>query len=134
MSEVTYTSVIPQSDVLAFWCADRPSGLPKELHTSISARVGSVQFLVSQAFKIPLYEILRPTRGVPKVAFARQIAMYLCNIALGVTKSEIARQFNRDPSTIDHALHFVEDRRDDLRFDQMMTKLEQAIHFLEPSL
>jgi hypothetical protein len=59
-------------------------------------------------------------------AFARQIAMYLAHVGFGLSMAEVGRAFGRDRTTVVHACHLIEDRRDDVRFDQMLDHLEQA--------
>jgi hypothetical protein len=59
-------------------------------------------------------------------AFARQIAMYLAHVGFGLSMAEVGRAFGRDRTTVVHACHLIEDRRDDVSFDQMLDHLEQA--------
>ena len=59
-------------------------------------------------------------------AFARQIAMYLAHVGFGLSMAEVGRAFGRDRTTVVHACHLIEDRRDDVRFDQLLDHLEQA--------
>lgn len=59
-------------------------------------------------------------------AFARQIAMYLAHVGFGLSMAEIGRAFGRDRTTVVHACHLIEDRRDEVRFDQLLDHLEQA--------
>jgi hypothetical protein len=59
-------------------------------------------------------------------AFARQIAMYLAHVVFGLSMAEIGRAFGRDRTTVVHACHLIEDRRDEMRFDQLLDHLEQA--------
>ncbi len=59
-------------------------------------------------------------------AFARQIAMYLAHVGFGLSMAEVGRAFGRDRTTVLHACHVVEDKRDEVRFDQLLDHLEQA--------
>ena len=59
-------------------------------------------------------------------AFARQIAMYLAHVGFGLSMAEIGRAFGRDRTTVVHACHLIEDRRDEMRFDHLLDHLEQA--------
>lgn len=59
-------------------------------------------------------------------AFARQIAMYLAHVVFGLSMAEVGRAFGRDRTTVVHACHLIEDRRDEVRFDQLLDHLEQA--------
>ena len=49
------------------------------------------------------------TRGRPRVAFARQVAMYLAHVAWGLTLTEVGHVFARDRTTVAHACGLVED-------------------------
>ncbi|HVT55724.1 MAG TPA: helix-turn-helix domain-containing protein [Xanthobacteraceae bacterium] len=80
-------------------------------------------FLVADAFQIAPKHLLGPTRGTPPHAHARQAAMYLAHVALGVPVTAIGAFFRRDHSTVAHACRRVEDRRDDLVFDLTMAEL-----------
>ncbi len=71
--------------------------------------------------------LLMPNRGSADAAFARQMAMYLCHVGFGISISRVALAFGRDRSTVGHACHLVEDRRDDPAFDQLLCALEQAV-------
>jgi chromosomal replication initiation ATPase DnaA len=66
------------------------------------------------------------TRRGGDVAFARQVAMYLAHVALEMSLARVAVAFRRDRSTVAHACHVMEDRRDDARFDMWMAALEEA--------
>jgi hypothetical protein len=71
----------------------------------------------------------RPQAGpvpVRAAAFARQIAMYLAHVGFGLSMAEIGRAFGRDRTTVVHACHLIEDRRDEVRFDHLLDHLEQA--------
>lgn len=89
--------------------------------------VEAVAVLVATSFSIQLSEISALSRRTAKVAFARQVAMYLAHVSLGLNYSEIGRCFSRDRATVRHACRIVEDRRDDRCFDSMLNRLEQAL-------
>ena len=57
----------------------------------------------------------------------RQIAMYVCHVALGISMSDIGEALGRDRSTVSHACHVVEDRRDDLAFDDFISTVERLV-------
>jgi hypothetical protein len=69
----------------------------------------------------------RPTRAA---AFDRQVAMYLAHVGLGLSMAAVGKVFGRDRTTVVHACHLIEDRRDDCRFDVMLDHLEQAANAL----
>ncbi|MBN9029026.1 helix-turn-helix domain-containing protein [Rhizobium sp. YJ-22] len=58
-------------------------------------------------------------------AHVRQIAMYVCHVALGLSQSEIGLAFGRDRTTVGHACAVVEDRRDDPAFDEFVAAVER---------
>lgn len=66
------------------------------------------------------------TRG-RRVAFARQVAMYLMHIGFGMSLGRVAGAFGRDRSTASYACHRVEDARDDPGFDTLIDNLEEAL-------
>jgi hypothetical protein len=55
----------------------------------------------------------------------RQIAMYVCHVALQISLSDIGDAFGRDRTTVGHACHVVEDRRDDPAFDEFVATVER---------
>ena len=55
----------------------------------------------------------------------RQIAMYVCHVALGFSQQDIGLAFGRDRSTVSYACAAVEDRRDDLGFDDFVSAVER---------
>lgn len=75
-------------------------------------------------FDVPLEELRASSRGSAAVAFARQSAMYLAHVVLGMSYSEIGRLFGRDRTTAAHACQTVEDRRDDPLVDLQLEILE----------
>ncbi|WP_338049388.1 helix-turn-helix domain-containing protein [Rhizobium tubonense] len=57
----------------------------------------------------------------------RQIAMYICHVALRIPLHEIGLAFGRDRTTVGHACHVVEDRRDDPAFDDFVGAVERIV-------
>ena len=93
-------------------------------------RAAACQFIeatVAAVFHIPLGELRAPTRGKAGVAFARQVAMYTAHVALGLSLTEVGRQFGRDRTTAAHACRLIEDRRDEKRVDRVLTAIETAL-------
>jgi len=93
----------------------------------VADRADYVKRVVAAVFNVAMREIDAPTRSRAHIAFARQTAMYLCNVACGMSLTEVAQQFGRDRTTVSHACHLVEDRRDDDSFDQLLEHLETDI-------
>ncbi len=79
------------------------------------------------ALGVPLDEITQRTRGSKQAAFARQVAMYLCHVGFELSLAKVASAFGRDRSTVAHACHQIEDRRDDREFDRWIASLEAAV-------
>lgn len=59
------------------------------------------------------------------VCHIRQIAMYVCHVALGISLSDIGISFGKDRTTVGYACNVVEDRRDDPGFDEFVSVLER---------
>ena len=88
---------------------------------------GIVEETVVQVFAVGRAEFDLPSRGKAPCALARQVAMYLAHVCLGLTMSEVGRTFGRDRTTVAHACGVVEDRRDDPIFDRALELLEWAV-------
>ena len=82
--------------------------------------------LAADALDVPLANVLAATRGPRTAAHARQVAMYLAHVALGVPLAAVGRCFGRDHSTVAHGCGRVEDLRDERGFDQMIAELALA--------
>jgi chromosomal replication initiation ATPase DnaA len=88
---------------------------------------------VSQVFMVGSDDLWSGTRGCPRVALARQVAMYLAHVACGLTLTEVGRVFARDRTTVAHACCLVEDLRDDTAFDRSLELLEAVLRSLVPA-
>jgi chromosomal replication initiation ATPase DnaA len=82
--------------------------------------------LVARRFEVALAEIGAPTRRSRQTARARQAAMYLAHVALGVPFASVGEGFGRDRSTAAYACRRIEDKRDDPAFDAALDVLETA--------
>jgi chromosomal replication initiation ATPase DnaA len=78
---------------------------------------------VAQVFGVGLEDMHTKSR-YPRAALARQIAMYLSHVVLGMTISQIAGACARERSTVFHAVRHVEDLRDDPELDSTLLYLE----------
>lgn len=83
--------------------------------------------LVAYAFDLTTDRILSGQRGSTDVSRARQIAMYLAHVGLGMSLARVGIAFGRDRSTVAHACHLVEEFRDDPEFDSWIEQLEQGL-------
>lgn len=90
------------------------------------ARAGMVTAIVAYALEIPIEEVCAPARGSAEAAFARQVAMYVTHVALEMSLARVAAAFGRDRSTVSHACHLIEDRRDETQFDDWIARLEAS--------
>ncbi len=93
---------------------------PPELARLIEQHVGNV-------FSVTERDMSAPSRGRAKIALARQVAMYLARVVGRLRFAEVAIVFGRDRSTVRHACHVVEDRRDDPDFNLTLDHLEAII-------
>lgn len=89
----------------------------------------SISELVSRQFKVGMNELQSRSR-TKKVAFPRQVAMYLSRKHTEETLSEIGKVFNRDHSTVMHAIKVITDlsRRDNsisAQLDYLSDKLNR---------
>ncbi len=81
---------------------------------------------VAGDFNIDAAALTGPTRGSPRVAFARQVAMYLAHVGFALNFEAIGRCFHRDRTTVAHACRVVEDGRDDIWLECRLAALERV--------
>jgi len=84
------------------------------------------QTAAAAAFGVRPAELRAPSRRRAAVAFARQSAIYLAHVTLGLNIAAVAQAFGRDRSTAVHACRLVEDRRDDPHLDAVFDALEEV--------
>ncbi len=80
--------------------------------------------IVAQIYGVNMKDLRSRRRKNARTALARQIAMYLSHIVLEMSFAEIGRAFRRSRSTACHALHHVEDMREDIELDSTLLQLE----------
>ena len=88
---------------------------------------------VLRVFMVASADLWSGTRGRPRAAFARQVAMYLAHVACGLTLTEVGHVFARDRTTVAHACGLVEDLRDDPVLDRSLELLEGVLRNLSPA-
>ena len=71
--------------------------------------VAAIQEAVASVLGVPRSELLSPRR-TPRIARARQLAMYLTRELTSLSLAQIAREFHRDHSTVMHAIRAVSGR------------------------
>lgn len=79
---------------------------------------------MSHQFNVSVDELVSAQRGSSAACHARQVAMYLTHVVFGVTLTGVGDEFGRDRSTVSHACRKVEWSRDDVAFDQLLSRLE----------
>lgn len=84
------------------------------------------------ALGVTVDDILDKARGNAQTAFARQVAVYLCHTAFEWSLSRVALAFGRDRSTVAHACHAIEDRREEPQFDAWIGSLEAMLREAPP--
>ncbi len=87
---------------------------------------------ILRVFMVASADLWSDTRGRPKVAFARQVAMYLAHVVCGLSLTNVGQIFSRDRTTVAHACGRVEDLRDDPSFDRSLELLEGIMRVLLP--
>jgi chromosomal replication initiation ATPase DnaA len=80
--------------------------------------------LVADEFGLDVASVMSSTRGSPRTAYARQVAMYLAHVGFALSFEAIGRAFDRDRTTVSHACRVVEDSRDDEKQDCRLAVLE----------
>lgn len=105
-----------------------PEGAIKigELRTNQHQKMKCEQVLrvVTSYFGVSLVDLLSSSRNKQKIAFARQIAMYLANTHYAVSMSYIGKFFGRDRTTVSFGCRKIEDCRDNERLDTIISCLE----------
>ena len=81
----------------------------EEPRVGAAPTVTEIQDAVAQALGLSREELLSPRR-TPRIAHARQLAMYLARELTPLSLAQIAREFNRDHSTVLHAIRSVTQR------------------------
>ena len=83
--------------------------------------------LAASAFGVATADISPGRRSSRRVSTVRQIGMYLAHTAAGLPLTKVAEYFGRDRTTAAHACRLIEDRRDDRKFDDQLTELEDLL-------
>jgi chromosomal replication initiation ATPase DnaA len=95
-----------------------------ELAAETPHKASLAQLLVAQAYDVDVNAMCSARRSDARTALARQIAMYLSHIVLKMSFAQIGAAFGRERSTACHALHHVENMRDDPELDRTLLQLE----------
>jgi chromosomal replication initiator protein len=89
--------------------------------------IEAIQRVVSDCFHIRLAE-LKSKKRTQRVAFCRQVAMYLCRKITSNSFPSIGEHFGRDHSTVIHAFNLIERRvNNDSAFRFSIEKIERGL-------
>ncbi|MGF9566487.1 helix-turn-helix domain-containing protein [Neorhizobium sp. JUb45] len=113
---------------IAGTCPVRPQILPQDpawIGISLSRICRGVRLLVWEALVLANGQLAELRDRRRTACHVRQIAMYVCHVALRVPMADIADACGRDRSTVSHACHVTEDRRDDPLFDAFIACVER---------
>ncbi|MEO6012222.1 MAG: helix-turn-helix domain-containing protein [Devosia sp.] len=75
--------------------------------------------------QVELESLLQTNRGNASIARSRQLAMYLVHVVLGRPQDVVGLLFGRDRTTVSHACHLMEDRRDDPSVESQIVTIER---------
>ncbi len=82
--------------------------------------------LTAKACGVEYAEVVAVKRSA-SVVFARQLSTYLCHVVGEMSLRDVATEFGRDRTTVSHACHAIEDRRECPIFDRQIEHLERAL-------
>jgi chromosomal replication initiation ATPase DnaA len=99
---------------------------PRFVRSQCSVPIDRLGAIVAAAFAVPVQALHSRTRGKARTALARQSAIYLAHVALGMSCAEAGRLFGRDRTTAAHACRVIEERREDARIDAILSALEAS--------
>ncbi|MEO8683861.1 MAG: helix-turn-helix domain-containing protein [Devosia sp.] len=91
------------------------------------AQCDTVIALIAQEKNVPVRLLVHRSRCRNGTARARQLAMYLCHVAVGRSLQAVGEVFGRDRTTVSYACALIEDMRDDTAFDAAVAALERRI-------
>jgi len=111
------------SEAIGFW-EEQPATLQAAKDRAKAAVVVHLVALVTGA---PAREILDARRAAAGVSRARWLAIYLTHVGFSIPLARVAAAFGRDRTSASHAVHQVENWRDDLGFDLALEALEACV-------
>ncbi|MCR9120691.1 MAG: hypothetical protein NXH91_00275 [Phyllobacteriaceae bacterium] len=83
--------------------------------------------LIAVLFCVSGRHLRSPQRHGRAIARVRQIGMYVAHTTLAIRMADVATGFGRDKSTVMYACHLVEDMRDDIEFNRIVSRVEQIV-------
>ena len=105
----------------------RTGSRPAQRRDGHDAQCDTVIALIAQEKHIPIRLLMHRSRCRTGTARARQLAMYLCHVAVGRSLQAVGEVFGRDRTTVSYACALIEDMRDDRAFDATVAALELRI-------
>jgi chromosomal replication initiation ATPase DnaA len=99
----------------------------KQANRAERTHLGLAQAYAAHAYGVPLRELKSAKRLGPRSSRARQVAMYLAHVVLGVPQADVAASFRRGRSTMSHTCRRIEALREDPEFDRALDWLEAAL-------
>jgi len=96
-------------------------------YIQFSAACGLLEQAVSTMFAVPREKLWAARRCGARVAFARQVAMYLAHVVWRMPLTRVGALFGRDRTTVAHGCAVVEDRREDPRLDRALHTVESVL-------
>lgn len=80
--------------------------------------------IVSKETNVSRCDLLSASRGKANICVARQTVMYLMHTSMSCSYYEVADFLSRDRTTVSHGCRLIEDMRDDLKFDEKLSNME----------
>ena len=100
-------------------------------HASAPLLLRVTSEIVAHSFDLDPRKLVSRKRGSSAVSRARQVTAYLLHTTLSMPLIDIARELQKDRTTIGHACRMVEDLRDDPDFDDRISGLESTLHLIK---
>lgn len=100
------------------------AGVPKR---GLKGTCRGVRILVDELYGLACGPL--PAVGVDRrrvLAHLRQISMYVCHVALGISQTQVGFAYGRDRTTVAHACRLTEARRDDRAYDDFVAAAERV--------
>jgi chromosomal replication initiation ATPase DnaA len=104
-----------------------PSGRLRFQKLRTDPEVFLLTHLVAEERNVAMSNMLRRSRGSGPAAAARQLAIYLSHVLLERPQDVVAELFNRDRTTIAHAVQAIEDHRDRPGLEAEIARIEARL-------
>jgi chromosomal replication initiation ATPase DnaA len=114
-------------EIVETYCVRNAAYMPRRSSVQSKDVCLIVEAAVAASYRLPLTTFHAPNRCSAPIAFARQIAMYVSHVWLGLSLTEVGRYFGRDRTTVAHACQVVEDKRDNPQIDRILSSIEAVV-------